>query len=417
MQTDGVQMNTIIYTTMIKGYSKAHKLDQALELYEIMKKDQNVEPNNVTYNSLLDCCVRCDNMKQAQTLFNEMKQGFQVQNPDGTFTTKKLHIKPDLITFSTLIKGYCKERFNKSEQYDSYGESKYGSTSSLQKAFEMLKIMEKEKIKPDEVLFNSLLDGCCKSNEIDLALTVYKAMREQHIKPSNVTFSILVKIYGKSKQLTKALNVLKEMKELKIKPGIVVYTCIIQTCIKAKQINIAFEKFEEMNEYGIQGDSVTYQTLLKGCTQFKKYSEGVEILEDAVKNNIFIAKDVTEPLFSAVYDCKDTKLHQKVSTLKDKMKNIKPVKSSYKKNYENSNPNYKNSQNCKSKCFIIHYVQTIRTKVGEKRTTKTLKRKFDYVSYYLSLFLNHYPLTQISNFCLKAIRATHKLEQKQKVEH
>jgi pentatricopeptide repeat protein len=33
-------------------------------------------------------------------------------------------------------------------------------------------------IEPDEVLFNSLLDGCFRSNEIDLAFRVQQTMQE-----------------------------------------------------------------------------------------------------------------------------------------------------------------------------------------------------------------------------------------------
>lgn len=62
--------------------------------------------------------------------------------------------KPDLITFSTLIKGFCKER-------------------SIDQAFKVLNEMKRCKIEPDEVLFNSLLDGCFRSNEIDLAFRVH----------------------------------------------------------------------------------------------------------------------------------------------------------------------------------------------------------------------------------------------------
>lgn len=55
MEQDQAIINTIIYTTMIKGYSKAHRLDEALVLYNKMKLSPNIEPNNITYNSLIEC--------------------------------------------------------------------------------------------------------------------------------------------------------------------------------------------------------------------------------------------------------------------------------------------------------------------------------------------------------------------------
>lgn len=72
MKRDGVQLNTIIYTTLIKGFARAFKLEKAIEVYETMKREENTKPNNVTFNSLIDCCVRCSDMKQAGMLFMEM---------------------------------------------------------------------------------------------------------------------------------------------------------------------------------------------------------------------------------------------------------------------------------------------------------------------------------------------------------
>lgn len=69
MKHHQVKMNTILYTTMIKAYSKAFHLEQAVNIFNQMMEEKetnpDVTPNNVTYNSLLDCCVRCFNMPEA----------------------------------------------------------------------------------------------------------------------------------------------------------------------------------------------------------------------------------------------------------------------------------------------------------------------------------------------------------------
>lgn len=57
---------------MIKGYSKTKNLPAALKIFRTMRKDSSVQPNNVTFNSLLDCAVRCDDLKTAEEVFNDM---------------------------------------------------------------------------------------------------------------------------------------------------------------------------------------------------------------------------------------------------------------------------------------------------------------------------------------------------------
>jgi pentatricopeptide repeat domain-containing protein 1 len=87
--------------------------------------------------------------------------------------------------------------------------------------------MLKEGIKADEVLYNSLLDGCLKANQLEMALKCYTNMRKLKIKASNVTYSILAKIYQKLGQIDKSLGILDEMQAEGVKPGVFVYTCMI----------------------------------------------------------------------------------------------------------------------------------------------------------------------------------------------
>ena len=58
-----------------------------------------LKPNDVTYNSMIDACVRCNNMKSAWALLSEMKN---------------FNIIPDNFTYSTLIKGIKAENQSQS---------------------------------------------------------------------------------------------------------------------------------------------------------------------------------------------------------------------------------------------------------------------------------------------------------------
>ena len=57
--------------------------------------------------------------------------------------------------------------------------------------------MSDQGILADEVLYNSLLDGCLKADLGEMALKCYKNMKKLKIRASNVTYSILAKIYQK----------------------------------------------------------------------------------------------------------------------------------------------------------------------------------------------------------------------------
>ncbi len=93
-------LTTIMYTMLIKGFSKEKKLAKALDLVESMKQTAEAKPNIVTYNSLMDCAVSCREFTILEKIYKELtanKEGI-----DGVI--------PDLITHSTYIKGLCKAR-------------------------------------------------------------------------------------------------------------------------------------------------------------------------------------------------------------------------------------------------------------------------------------------------------------------
>jgi pentatricopeptide repeat protein len=47
-------------------------------------------------------------------------------------------------------------------------------------------------LKPDEYLFNYLIDGCNNNNKHDLGKVVYKKMTEFDVQQSSVTFNKLI---------------------------------------------------------------------------------------------------------------------------------------------------------------------------------------------------------------------------------
>eukprot|EP00917_Polyrhabdina_sp_WS-2016_P006423 GHVP01014213.1.p1 GENE.GHVP01014213.1~~GHVP01014213.1.p1 ORF type:complete len:695 (+),score=124.10 GHVP01014213.1:1352-3436(+) len=88
----GVEPNTVMYTTLMKGYSKVQgNEDKCMKLVQRMKS-RGVPLNTITYNSLVDSACRSGDTKSALAFLEEM-----VAN----------QIQPDIVTFSTLVKGFC----------------------------------------------------------------------------------------------------------------------------------------------------------------------------------------------------------------------------------------------------------------------------------------------------------------------
>merc|ERR1712202_52417 len=155
MKERKIPVNIIIFSTLIKGFTKTRELNKALEIYNYMTDVEGLPSNSITFNSLIDCALICKNYQKADEIFQIMKSS---QNHD---------YKPDLITYSTKNK-------------------------NIEKSLALYNEMIQEDMELDEILFNSILDGCSKNNKYKEAMQVYEDMLTAQIKPSNVTYSILI---------------------------------------------------------------------------------------------------------------------------------------------------------------------------------------------------------------------------------
>ncbi len=265
IKANNIELNIVIYTTLIKAYTKANDFHTALDVYETLLKDEKVKINIIAHNAMLDCCVEAGKFDKMNDIYIQIKEKFYADDNEP---------QPDLITYSTVIKGYAKNK-DMNKVFDIYQFLKNGNDFKL-----------------DEVIYNSILDGCVKQNLFEKALDVYNDMCSHKISPSNVTYSILIKLFATNKKEEKALSLLDEMKMNNIKPGIIVYTCLIQTCFKAKKYDESLKLFEEMKSSGNKPDHVIFNIVVNGCIYHHQWEEACKYTLESFQFNVKMAADI-----------------------------------------------------------------------------------------------------------------------------
>ncbi len=65
--------NTIMYSCLIKGFTKQNKVERTLELFEEMQAD-GIKLNSVTFNALIDAQARVGAMDKVQMLLENMEK-------------------------------------------------------------------------------------------------------------------------------------------------------------------------------------------------------------------------------------------------------------------------------------------------------------------------------------------------------
>jgi pentatricopeptide repeat protein len=226
-------LNTVVYSTILKGYAASRRSDKMMSLYEEMR-DLQIPCNTITYNTMLNAFAQNGTLAFVPKLLEDMKSA----SPP---------IDPDIVTYTTLVKCFC-------------------SAGDLKQAMALLEQMEQEgRVVADEVMYNSLLDGCAKQHRSEDAWKLLKRMSDAGIVPSNYTLSIMVKLLGRSKKLNQAFQLVKDLSEKHgFQANVQVYTCLMQACFHNRQAKRACELHDRLVEEGCVPDQKTYTVLVTG---------------------------------------------------------------------------------------------------------------------------------------------------------
>eukprot|EP00397_Hematodinium_sp_SG-2012_P002406 GEMP01002412.1.p1 GENE.GEMP01002412.1~~GEMP01002412.1.p1 ORF type:complete len:1423 (+),score=398.71 GEMP01002412.1:401-4669(+) len=244
----------VIFATLLKGFAIDRRSDDALKLLGTMKAC-GVECNEVAYNTVIDACCRSSNMAKTEELLNEMIGRDLV---------------PDIITFGTIMKGYMTVG-----RVDSALNTYYAH-------FKCDRNANSKALMPNEVIFNTLLDGCIKNHRLQNCQQLLDDMVSSGVKPSHITLTIVIKMYGRMQQLDKAIGALSEWStKYDLKPNNQVFTCLISACIGNHCIDEAVTTLHEMQAKGVSPDERTFGTLLAGLCRDKRVDIARNIVRQA----------------------------------------------------------------------------------------------------------------------------------------
>lgn len=115
--------------------------------------------NAVTYNTLINACSSTGDLVTAERIMQSMK------NNDIN------ECQPDVISYSALIKGFC-------------------SQGHISRGFELYSEMESRGIQPDAIVFNTLLEGCSKKNEVQAIEDVLLKTLKRWMDDFNFNFEL-----------------------------------------------------------------------------------------------------------------------------------------------------------------------------------------------------------------------------------
>jgi len=243
------QLNAVIYCSVMKGYARVHQMECVWTLWNEML-NHRIEPSIVTYNALIDACARNSNMDAVPDLL----KGIETRG-----------LTPNLITYSTTLKGLCQR-------------------GDVPAAFTVLDDMRRTtKLRPDEIMYNTLLDGCSLSGLTTEGERILEQMQAEGVTPSDFTLTIVVKLFSGAKRADRACDLVFEIsRKHGIRPNHHVYANLVSALIRQGDLVRATTAFQAMAKDHRSIPAKTWQGLAKAHFASGDMEKLVDVLRVAV---------------------------------------------------------------------------------------------------------------------------------------
>lgn len=258
MRTAGVSPTVITYSVAIDACARsggAVALDKAFELLHEMQAS-GVDPNLVTYNSLIHACART---RRADLAFSVLER------------IRAAKIIPDIVTLCSLIDA-C------------------GRAGEIEKAFEVLRSMPEEfpSLQPNVPVYNALIHGCFKANDMKQMNSAYEDMKKRHLRLNVVTFSTLISAYAANGDIDSALDILGEMKTNGLSPNRITFTSLIAGYGHRGQVDQAMDMLTEAKRTCGEPDEELYTAAIVAAIGGGRVETALKLANQMTRAGYFV---------------------------------------------------------------------------------------------------------------------------------
>ncbi|KAJ7527666.1 hypothetical protein O6H91_16G065300 [Diphasiastrum complanatum] len=263
------ERNVVSWTAMIAGYAQNGLGKEALALYEQMKQE-DMQPNNVTFVLLLKACASLAALEQGKQLHSEIiKRGFQ----------------SDVVVGNTLVDMYAKCGCTEDarELFDNMSERDVVSWTAMiagyaqnglgKEALALFEQMKQAGLAPDKVLLVLLLKACASLAALKHGKLLHSEIIKRGLKSDVVVGSTLVDMYAKCGCTEDARELFDNMSER----NVVSWNAMIAGYTQNGLGREALALYEQMKQEGMQPNNVTFVFLLKACANLAALEQGKQL--------------------------------------------------------------------------------------------------------------------------------------------
>lgn len=138
-----------------------------------------------------------------------------------------------------------------------------------------VKMLKEDRVKPENYIFNLLIDGCAKVGYSKKAFNLFTRMRQRALKVTGATYTSLFNACANAPwagdSLLKANRVREIMLEKGFEPNASNYNAMIKAYGRCNDLKTAFQIVDEMSGKNLAIEVETFNFLLQACASDKEF--------------------------------------------------------------------------------------------------------------------------------------------------
>ncbi|OVA07273.1 Pentatricopeptide repeat [Macleaya cordata] len=273
------------FVVLMRRFASARMVQKAIQVLDEMPK-YGCEPDEYVFGCLLDALCKNGNVKEAASLFEDMR----------------IRFTPNIKHFTSLLYGWCKEgklmeaKFVLVQMREAGFEpdivvynnllSGYAMAGKMQDAFDLLREMRKKGCDPNATSYTILIQALCSREKMEEAMLVFVEMKKSGCIADVVTYTTLISGFCKWGKIERSYELLDSMIQHGCSPNQMTYLHILMAHEKKEQLEECFELVKEMKKIGIIPDLNVYNTLIRLACKLGEIDEGVRVWNEMEGNGL-----------------------------------------------------------------------------------------------------------------------------------
>ncbi|KAK6254934.1 hypothetical protein SCA6_016239 [Theobroma cacao] len=298
----------VAWSIMIDGYCLSGLFDDALELFEEMKR-ANIEVDKFILSSILSACGRVGNLNHGKAIHDYIIEKNLVVDSHLQSALMTMYAScgcmemaqklfnqmapKNLVVSTAMVSGYSRHRriedarliFDQMVEKDlvcwSAMISGYAESDQPQEALRLFNELQSLGMRPDQVTMLSVISACAHLGVLEKAKWIHVYADKNGFGGALPINNALIDMYAKCGSLERARGVFEKM----TRRNVISWTSMINAFAIHGDANNALSFFHKMKEAHVEPNGVTFVGVLYACSHAGLVDEGQRIFASMINEH------------------------------------------------------------------------------------------------------------------------------------